>query len=99
MDFAKSSLIQIDNLSFDIWDFQLQENFSLLLSKFIGGSDLILFLIDSKNFNLKLIDHFLNLIEKDGKFSKILVIANKSDLIRDEDFGGIKSIINFPNIK
>ncbi len=99
IDFAKSSLIQIDNLSFDIWDFQLQENFSLLLSKFIGGSDLILLLFDSKNFNLKLIDHFLNLIKKDSKFSKILVIANKSDLIRDEDFEGIKSIINFPNIK
>jgi len=30
MDFAKSSTLEIDGVSFEIWDFQLRDNFSLL---------------------------------------------------------------------
>ena len=41
MNFAKISTYFINNLSFDIWDFGLQDNFSLLWPKFISGSDLV----------------------------------------------------------
>ncbi len=99
MNFAKSNVIQIDGLTFDIWDFQLQDNFSILWSKFIGSSDLILLLFDSKNFNSKLVDHFIKLKVIDGKFSRILIIANKHDLINNVDFEKIKSQLNIPDLK
>ncbi|GAI92318.1 unnamed protein product, partial [marine sediment metagenome] len=38
MNFARASIYMVDNLKFDIWDFALKDNFSLLWSKFIKGS-------------------------------------------------------------
>ncbi len=99
MNFAKLNVIQIDGLTFDIWDFLIQDDFSILWSKFIGSSDLILLLFDSKNFNSKLVDHFVKLKVIDGKFSRILIIANKHDLINDVDFENLKSQLNIPDLK
>ncbi|TFG09055.1 MAG: hypothetical protein EU539_00655 [Promethearchaeota archaeon] len=96
MDFAKSTTIQIDQITFDIWDFQLHDNHSLLWSKFIGGSDLVLLLFDSANYNLTFIEHFLNLKKQHAKHSKLLMLANKSDLIREEEIEKIKSLIGYP---
>ncbi|MHA1293368.1 MAG: GTPase domain-containing protein [Promethearchaeota archaeon] len=95
MNFAKSAPFMIDDLFFDIWDFQLKDNFSLLWSKFVGGSDLIILLFDASNYNLKIIDHFVNLHKRDAHLSKLVIIANKRDLVSDED---IKRIINELNI-
>ncbi|MFX0072789.1 MAG: Rab family GTPase, partial [Candidatus Hermodarchaeota archaeon] len=99
MDFAKSSIFQIDELNFDIWDFQLHDNFSLMWSKFIGGSDLTILLIDSKNYNSKIIEHFLSLKQQHARHSKLILIANKSDLASKEEIDRIKSLINRPNVQ
>ncbi|MFW9990386.1 MAG: ADP-ribosylation factor-like protein, partial [Candidatus Odinarchaeota archaeon] len=61
MDFAKTSIMEIDGITFDLWDFQLKDNFSLLWSKFIRGSDLVILLFNLANYNLKMMDHFLKL--------------------------------------
>ena len=98
MNFAKSTSIQIDNLSFDLWDFQLQDNFSLLWSKFIKGSDLAIMLIDASNYNLKTIENFKNLQKIDGKFSRLLSLATKRDLIEEDELKKIKNQLELPDL-
>lgn len=99
MNFAKSSTFVISNLSFDIWDFQLKDNFSLLWSKFLTGSDLIILLIDASNFNLKVINHFLSFQKKEARFSKFLYLANKSDMVNKTEIEKIKQNLNFKTLQ
>ncbi|MFX1500069.1 MAG: ADP-ribosylation factor-like protein [Promethearchaeota archaeon] len=99
MDFAKTSTLEIDHVCFDIWDFQLQDNFSLLWSKFIRGSDLVIFLFNLANYNLKMINHFMKLHLMEGKSSKLLLIGNKRDLIEDTDIKLIKNELGFSNFE
>jgi len=91
MDFAKTSTFEIDSICFDIWDFQLKDNFSLLWSKFIRGSDLVILLFNLANYNLKMLDHFLKLHKLESNYSKLLVLGNKRDLIEYTDIKRIKN--------
>ncbi len=97
MNFAKSSLFKIENLKFDLWDFQLDDNFSLLWSKFVSGSDLIILLFDLSNYHLKVIDHFLNLIKRESKFSKVIILGNKRDLVEEIDIKLVRNELNLPH--
>ncbi|MFX1587146.1 MAG: Rab family GTPase [Promethearchaeota archaeon] len=99
MNFAKSSIFQIDNLKFDIWDFQLKDNFSLLWSKFISGADLILLLFDLSNYHLRVISHFMDLHRNEGKLSKILIMGNKRDLVNEEDIKLIQNELGIPDFE
>ncbi len=99
MNFAKSSIFQIDSLKFDIWDFQLKDNFSLLWSKFISGADLILLLFDLSNYHLRVISHFMDLYRNEGKFSKILIIGNKRDLVNKGDIKLIQNELGIPEFE
>ncbi|MFX1366843.1 MAG: ADP-ribosylation factor-like protein [Promethearchaeota archaeon] len=99
MDFAKTSILEIDHVCFDIWDFQLNDNFSLLWSKFIRGSDLVIFLFNLANYNLKMINHFMKLHLIEGKNSKLLMIGNKRDLIEDTDMKLIKNELGFSDFE
>ena len=99
MNFAKASIYSIDNLKFDLWDFELKDNFSLLWSKFIQGSDLVILLFDLSNYHLRVINHFLDLQKKESKFSKLLIIGNKRDLVREEDMRIIKNELNIKNME
>jgi len=85
MNFAKSSQLNLYDLKFEVWDFQLKDNFSLLWSKFVSGADLIIFIFDTSKYNLKVLDHFLTLKRKESQLSKFFIIANKIDLVSDED--------------
>ena len=98
-DFANAAIYEIDNLIFDIWDFLLKENFSPMLNKFLGGSDLVILIIDSQDYGPKLIEYFISLIENNARYSKLLLMANKSDLVSKEELEQIKSTINIPNIE
>jgi len=91
MNFAVVSNYSNDTLIFDIWDFQLKDNFSLLWSKFISGSDLIIFLFDLSNYHLRVIEHFKTLQKQEGNLSKFLIIGNKRDLVEDSDMKLIKN--------
>jgi GTPase SAR1 family protein len=97
MDFAKKTTFNIDNISFDLWDFQLKDNFSLLWSKFISGSDLVILLFNLANYNLKMINHFLSLHKKESNYSKLLIIGNKRDLVEDSDIKRIKNELSIPD--
>ncbi len=99
MNFATASICSIDNLKFDIWDFELKDNFSLLWSKFIQGSDLVILLFDLSNYHLRVINHFLDLQKQESKFSKLLIIGNKRDLVRKEDIRIIKNELNISNME
>jgi len=99
MNFAKTSVYMVDNLKFDIWDFKLKDNFSLMWSKFIRGSDLVILLFDLSNYHIRVIKHFLNLQKKESKFSKLLILGNKRDLIEDEDIKLIKNELNIPHFE
>ncbi|MFX0147026.1 MAG: Rab family GTPase [Candidatus Hodarchaeota archaeon] len=96
LNFAKSSLFEIENLKFDIWDFQLKDNFSLLWSKFISGADLVLLVFDLSNYHLRVINHFLDLYKKEGGLSKLLIVGNKRDLVQEEDLKLIKNELGLP---
>lgn len=95
MDFAKSSTLSIDGLTFEIWDFQLRDNFSLLWSKFVSGSDLVILLFNLANYHLKIMQHFMNIQKMDSNYSKLLIVGNKRDLVADEDIKRIKNDLNF----
>jgi GTPase SAR1 family protein len=99
MNFAKASVYKVDNLKFDIWDFALNDNFSLLWSKFIQGSDLVILLFDLSNYHIRVIEHFLNLQKQESKFSKLLILGNKRDLVEDEDIKLIKNELNIPHFE
>jgi len=99
MNFASASTYAIDNLKFDLWDFELKDNFSLLWSKFIQGSDLVILLFDLSNYHLRVINHFLDLQKQESKFSKLLIIGNKRDLVREEDIKIIKNELNISKIE
>lgn len=84
-DFAKVATYKVNQLQFDLWDFQLPENYHGLWNKFIKGSDLIILLFDLSNYNLKVIEHFLQLYNQESKLSKLLIIGNKTDLVNEEE--------------
>ena len=94
MDFAKISQFEVNGASFDLWDFQLRDHFSLLWSKLITGSDLVIFVFNLANFHVKIINHFLNLQKLEGKYSKLLIIGNKRDLVDDHEIKRIKNELN-----
>jgi len=96
MNFAKASVYMVDNLKFDIWDFALKDNFSLLWSKFIKGSDLVILLFDLSNYHLRVIKHFIDLQKQESNFSKLLILGNKRDLVEDEDIKLIKNELDIP---
>ncbi len=96
MDFAKTSKFEINGISFDIWDFQLNDNFSLLWSKFISGSDLLILLFNLANYNLKMINHFLTLRKKESIYSKLLIIGTKKDLVEESDIKRIENELALP---
>jgi GTPase SAR1 family protein len=97
VDFAKISTLEIDGICFDLWDFQLNDNFSPLWSKFIRGSDLVILLFNLANYNLKMIKFFLNLYKTESNYSKLLIIGNKRDLIEDKDLKRIRNELSIPD--
>ncbi|MFX1302050.1 MAG: ADP-ribosylation factor-like protein [Promethearchaeota archaeon] len=99
MDFAKTSTIEVDGIAFDLWDFQLRDNFSLLWSKFVRGSDLVILLFNLANYNLKMINHFLKLHKLESTYSKLLIIGNKRDLVEDADIKRIKNELGISDFK
>jgi GTPase SAR1 family protein len=99
MDFAKSSTIQIDGLSFELWYFRLKENFSNLWRKFVRGSDLIILLFNLANYNLKIMNHFMNMQKPESSYAKLLIIGNKRELVDDVDIKRIKNELNFNDFK
>ena len=99
MNFAITSEYMVDNLKFDIWDFKLKDNFSLMWSKFIKGSDLVILLFDLSNYHIRVIDHFINLQKQESKFSKLLILGNKRDLVEDEDIKLIKNELGIPHFE
>jgi len=99
MNFARASIYSVDNLKFDLWDFELKDNASLLWSKFIQGSDLVILLFDLSNYHLRVINHFLDLQKQESKFSKLLIIGNKRDLVLKEDIRIIKNELNIADFE
>ncbi|MFW9941528.1 MAG: Rab family GTPase [Candidatus Thorarchaeota archaeon] len=99
MDFAKSSTLTITNLTFEIWDFQLRDNFSLLWSKFVSGSDLVILLFNLANYHLKIINQFINIHKMDSSVSKLIIIGNKRDLVADEDIRRIRNDLNIADFE
>jgi len=99
IDFAKSSTLTINKLTFEIWDFQLRDNFSPLWPKFVSGSDLIILLFNLANYHLKIIKHFINVHKIDSSASKLIIIGNKRDLVADEDIRRIRNDLNISNFE
>ncbi len=99
MNFAKASIITMDNLKFDLWDFELKDNFSLLWSKFIQGSDLVVLLFDLTNYHIRVIKHFLNLQKQESIFSKLLILGNNRDKINKNDLKIVKNELDLPDFE
>jgi GTPase SAR1 family protein len=99
MDFATSTAIQIEDLGFELWNFRLKDNFSNLWAKFVGNSDLVILLFNLANYNLRIINHFMNLHKQNSNFAKLLIIGNKRELVEDEDIKRIKNELNFNDFK
>jgi len=71
--------IKIGNLSFYLWDFAGQEQFSFLWSKIIKGSDAVLLIINSTLENIEKSKFFLELIKEEAPYAHSAVIGNKQD--------------------
>ncbi|MHA1239625.1 MAG: ADP-ribosylation factor-like protein [Promethearchaeota archaeon] len=99
MNFAKASIFAVDNLKFDLWDFELKDNFSLLWSKFIQGSDLVVLLFDLSNYHIRVINHFLDLKKQESNFSKLLILGNKRDLVEKNDLKIIKNELSLSDFE
>ncbi len=99
MDFARTSTFEIDGLYFDIWDFQIRDNFSPLWSKFVSGSDLIIVLFNLANYNLKIFNYFLDIQKLNSNYSKLLIVGNKRDLVEEHDIKRIKNELNLSDFK
>ncbi|TXT61798.1 MAG: Small GTP-binding domain protein, Arf-domain signature [Promethearchaeota archaeon] len=99
MNFAKASNYIINDVSFDLWDFQLKDNFSLLWSKFIKGADLVILIFDLSKYNVKIIQHFLDLKKREANLSKFLKLGNKKDLIDDSDLSKVKNELSMEDFQ
>ena len=99
MNFAKASVITIDNLKFDLWDFELKDNFSLLWSKFIQGSDLVVLLFDLSSYHIRVIKHFLDLQKQESKFSKLLILGNNRDKINKIELKIVKNELDLSDFE
>ena len=99
MNFAQASIITMDNLKFDLWDFELKDNFSLLWSKFIQGSDLVVLLFDLSSYHIRVIKHFLDLQKQESKFSKLLILGNNRDKINKNDLKIVKNELDIPDFE
>jgi GTPase SAR1 family protein len=99
MDFATSTTIHIEDLSFELWNFRLKDNFSTLWSKFVRDSDLLILLFNLANYNLKIMNHFMSMQKMENNYAKLLIIGNKRELVNDEDIKRIKNELNIPDFK
>ncbi len=72
--------IKIGKLSFHLWDFAGQEQFSFLWNKFIKGSDAVLLITNSTLENIEKSKFFLELIKEEAPYAHSAVIGNKQDL-------------------
>ncbi len=72
--------IQIGKLTFALWDFAGQEQFSFLWNKFVKGSDAILVITDSTLENVDKSRFFLELAKQQAPQAHVAIIANKQDL-------------------
>lgn len=72
--------IKIGKLSFYLWDFAGQDQFSFLWNKFIKGSDAVLLITDSTLKNIEKTKYFLELIKEEAPYAHSAVIGNKQDL-------------------
>ena len=99
MNFAKTSTFEIEDLTFDIWDFIILDNYSNLWNKFVSSADLIILIFDASNYDLKLVHHFVSIRKSDAHTARLLIIANKNDKISsDEDIKLMKNEIGLPDI-
>ncbi|MFW9896890.1 MAG: ADP-ribosylation factor-like protein [Candidatus Thorarchaeota archaeon] len=99
MDFATSATIKIEDLYFELWNFRLKDNFSNLWPKIIRGSDLVILLFNLANYNLKILDHFMNMYKIENNLAKLLIIGNKRELVDDDDIRRIKNELNRVDFK
>jgi len=72
--------IQIGKLTFSLWDFAGQEQFSFLWNKFVKGSDAVLIITDSSVENVDKSRFFLELVKEEAPYAHVAVIGNKQDL-------------------
>ena len=72
--------IKIGKLSFYLWDFAGQDQFSFLWNKFIKGSDAVLLITNSTLENIEKSKYFLELIKEEAPYAHSAVIGNKQDL-------------------
>ena len=87
--------VKIGNLSFSLWDFAGQEQFSFLWNKYIKGSDAVLLITDSSLKNVEKSKFFLDLIREEAPYAFSAIIGNKQDLanaLKTEDIERIMGI-------
>ena len=72
--------IKIGELFFNLFDFAGQDQFRYLWKSFIKGSDAVLLITDSTQYNINKSKFFIDLIEKEIPYARSAVIGNKQDL-------------------
>jgi len=81
MDFAKVHKMKLGNLSFDLWDFILEDDFSPLWGNYIRGSDLIVFVFNAFEKNHRKVENFINLFKREVPFKrKFFLLSHSKEL-------------------
>mgnify|MGYP005850369085 CR=1 FL=1 len=85
--------VKIGKLNFDFWDFAGQDEFKLLWTKFIKGSDAVLIITDSTRENCERSKEFIEIIQDYEPNARYCVIGNKQDLQDSIPIGEIEKIM------
>jgi len=90
--------IKLGKLSFYLWDFAGQEQYSFLWDQFIKESDVVLLITDSTLENVIKSKYFLELIKDNAPHSYSAIIGNKQDLpnaLKTEEIEKIMGIVAY----
>ena len=93
--------IKIGKLTYFLWDFAGQEQFSFLWNKFIRGSDAVLLVTDSTHENIEKSKFFLELIKEEAPYANSAIIGNKQDMpnaVKVEDIERIMGLKTYSMI-
>lgn len=93
---AAFSSVKYDNIRYDIWDTAGQERYLSLIPIYLRNSNIQIIVFDCSNLQtLDRLDYYVNKINEYNpqKKNKIILLANKIDLISEEDKLKIKILI------
>jgi len=94
--------VKHDNLTFQVWDLGGQENLRASWATYFEEADAVIFVVDSndqENMVLAKMELFNAILSEDLKYSCLLVLANKQDIVGCRNAGEIAQDLSLHTIR